>query len=928
MWMGLDLVSLLLLATISTSWAVNCPWPCRCAWVVDSLYADCSRRSIHTFPNFDGIPVEHLDLSGNQFSQFPTQYADIDSLIYLDLSNNQISALDGKSLIGFTSLRTLLLGNNSIGSWEALSPNEAFKYAPSLKHLGLDGNQLGSFGSGESFELLTSQSLTDLELSSCGISVLGGDQLMNQLPNLERLNLANNQLTQMAPLPSRSLRSLDLSNCSIQHLSGFFLDSLQHLEALNLSRNTHLEFGGLVEDPVLTYELRKLDVSYCNLDSIELSGLPQLTELRLRGNLLRIVDATSFANNTMLEVLDLSQNVLRLLGQDVFANLKRLKQLNLAFNEIARLDRNIIRNNDVLVELNLSRNVLQKLTRIVSNSVRTINMSWCEISSIESSALSSLSVIQKLDLSNNLISDFPTFMRSETLQQLNLANCRLTTVRNNTFREFPELADLHLNGNRLTSPIPPYYFGSNKFLDQLWLGDNPWICDCHNPLFVEFYDYLTAKPAKIKDKNHLRCAAPAIFYNKLWEFACADVWIQNARSSSGGEKAWSIIMITLLLLGGLILAYACLQKFLKKRKIRDNHREYAENDDELRRIRDLNERILLEDATPSIHQQQQEISLLPSYEDALRMPKLVRPVKSMMDLSGPERARNSRKLRRSQTHAEGEGSQSEAEDSSLQLDSRQRFRSVEMLSNRDKERTAQYGPYRRTGYMEYSQSGSRRFSIEESRFPAAHLKTQNLQSAEQIGNFQSYENSPYTKRKPKIAEIPPFKRVNMAAESVEFLTDPEYDDAVASKPGSPFAKRKPKKLQALPPPPPTMKVSAQVYTLQPSPVLELDPAIEDYFSAAKKQASSSTIASDFQELHAPELRSLPDESRSSVSRSPSESEHDLERAKRRKRKNSSSRRVSGSFTAANAGNDGSSSSSASDSEQRARVHRPMRETLF
>ncbi|XP_016930587.3 insulin-like growth factor-binding protein complex acid labile subunit [Drosophila suzukii] len=907
---------LLLFGIISSCLAVSCPWPCRCTWVVDSLYADCSRRSLQIYPNFDGIPVEHLDLSGNQFGEFPTQYADMDSLIYLDLSNNQISAIGSKTLIGFTSLRTLLLANNSIDSWEALSPNEAFKYAPSLKRLGLDGNRLGSFGNGESFELLTSSSLTELEISSCGITTIGGDQLVNQLPGLERLNLANNKLAQIAALPSRTLRDLDLSNCSIREVSGFFLEALQNLEALNLSRNTQLQFDTLSEDPILTYVLRKLDVSYCNLDSIELSGLPQLTEIRLRGNLLRVVDATTFANNTMLEILDISQNVLRLIGQDAFANLKRLKSLNLAFNEIARLDRNFIRNNDVLVDLNLSRNVLQKLTKIVSNSVRTINMSWCEIASIESTALSSLSVIQKLDLSNNLISDMPTFMRSETLQQLNLANCRLTTVRNNTFREFPELADLHLNGNRLTSPIPPYYFGSNKFLDQLWLGDNPWICDCHNPLFMEFYDFLTSKPAKIKDKNHLRCAAPAIFYGKLWEFACADVWIVNARSSSNGEKAWSVIMITLFGLGVLILGYTCLQKFLRKQKIRQSDRELEENDEELRRIRDLNDRILLEDATPSL-QHTQEISLLPSYEDALRMPKLVRPVKSMMDLSGPERTRNSRKLRRSQTHADGEGSQSEAEDG-LQLDSRQRFRSVEMLSNRDKERTAQYGPYRRTGYMEYNQSGSRRFSIEDSRFPAAHLKTQNLQSAEQIGNFQSYENSPYTKRRPKIAEIPPFKRVNMMADSVEFLTDPEYED-MGSKHGSPFAKRKPK--TPILPPPPTMKVSAQVYTLQQSPVLELDPAIEDYFSAAKKQASSSTIASDFQELEEPELRSLPDDNRSSVSRS--DVEQDLERGKRKKRKNSASRRVSGSFTAANA-----AESSSSDSEHNVLVHKPMRETLF
>ncbi|XP_017054084.1 uncharacterized protein LOC108096744 [Drosophila ficusphila] len=913
MRIGLELV-ILLLGFLSSCVAVNCPFPCRCSWVVDSLYADCSRRNLLTYPSFDGIPVEHLDLSGNKFEEFPTQYADIDSLIYLDLSNNHISSIDSNTLIGFTLLRTLLLGNNSIESWQALSPNEAFINAPSLKRLNLDGNTLGSFSNGESFDMLTSQSLTELELSSCGITSIGGDQLINQLPNLERLNLANNKLSQIAALPSRTLRALDLSNCNIQSFSGYFLEAMENLEVLNLSRNTQLQFDSLSDDPILTYMLRILDVSYCNLDSIELNGLPQLTEVRLRGNLLRTVDANTFANNTMLEILDLSQNVLRLIGKDAFTNLKRLKKLNLAFNEIARLDRNFIQSNDVLVELNLSRNVLQKLTRIVSNSVRIINMSWCEITAIESTALSSLSVIQNLDLSNNLISDIPTFMRSATLQHLNLANCRLTTVRNNTFREFPELADLHLNGNRLTSPIPPQYFSSNKFLDQLWLGDNPWICDCHSPLFVEFYDFLTSKPAKIKDKSHLRCAAPAIFYGKLWEFACSDVWIVTARSSSNGEKAWSIIMITLLVLGALVMAYACLQKFLKKRKIRESDREFEENDDELRRIRDLNNRILQEEGTPSI-QHTQEISLLPSYEDALRMPKLERPVKSMLDLSGPQRTRNSRKLRRSQTH-DPEGSQSE-EDEGLQLDSRQRFRSVEMLSNRDKERTAQYGPYRRTGYMEYNQSGSRIFSTEDARFPAAHLKTQNLQSAEQIGNFQSYENSPYTKRKPKIAEIPPFKRVNMMADSVEFLTDPEFED-VASKPGSPFAKRKPKPPL---PPPSSMKVSAQVYTMQQSPVLELDPAIEDYFSAAKKQPSSSTIASDFQELEEPELRSLPDDNRSSISRS--DVEQDLERGKRKKRKNSASRRVSGSFSAANAAD-----SSSSDSEHHALVHKPMRETLF
>jgi len=62
------------------------------------------------------------------------------------------------------------------------------------------------------------------------------------------------------------------------------------------------------------------------------------------------------------------------------------------------------------------------------------------------------------------------------------------------------------------------------------------------------------------------------------------VWIVNARRSSNGEKAWSVIMITLFGLGVLILGYTCLQKFLRKQKIRQSDRELEENDEELRRM--------------------------------------------------------------------------------------------------------------------------------------------------------------------------------------------------------------------------------------------------------------------------------------------------------------------------------------------------------
>lgn len=289
-----------------------------------------------------------------------------------------------------------------------------------------------------------------------------------------------------------------------------------------------------------------------------------------------------------------------------------------------------------------------------------------------------------------------------------------------------------------------------------------------------------------------------------------------------------------------------------------------------------------------------EVNLLPSYEDAIRMPKPVRPVKSMVDLTSDAPARRSR-FKNSRTNPEEDISEVEPD---LHLDYRTRFRSEEMLSNRDKERVQPIDPTRRTGHITYNPSGTNLPAIFDSRFPPAHMKSQNLQSAEKIGNFQSYENSPYTKRKPKIAEIPPFKRANLRSDSVEFLTDPEYD--VPSKPNSPFAQRKPKKSMA--------------------PGVPLTPAVEDYFGdSPKPEKKDSPQGSDFHVIIEPDIVSLKDGNISSDS----SADQDVIKARRKKLRNPSSRRASGNFTAAAA-----AAGDSSEDEPIVVVHRPMRETLF
>lgn len=89
----------------------------------------------------------------------------------------------------------------------------------------------------------------------------------------------------------------------------------------------------------------------------------------------------------------------------------------------------------------------------------------------------------------------------------------LSVIRNTTFQQFPELAQLKLNGNRFTNPFPREYFQSNKYLDAMWMGDNTWICNCQDHTFIDFYDYLTMAPARVSLFNWLsNKACPLNFF--------------------------------------------------------------------------------------------------------------------------------------------------------------------------------------------------------------------------------------------------------------------------------------------------------------------------------------------------------------------------------------------------------------------------------
>lgn len=448
------------------------------------------------------MQIEILDLSDNQFTEIPRELAQFPRLHYLDMSTNNISQLPEDALAGMTSLSILILSQNYISNWADLHPNRLLLQATNLRELRLANNQFTSFSSNDGGLVLASTSLRYLDLSSCRIAKVSGPEVIGGLTNLEYLKLSDNPIVSISSMVSRSLKKLELNSCKLAALQPTVFTGLEALKEVNLAHNYRLSLGSPDEKSyVQSGSLRKINLSHCNMNSLDLQGFPQLLTAIVRENMIQQLGRDSFTGTPLLEHIDLSFNSIHNIHPEAFRPLLHLKTLDLSFNMISRVDGKLFKSNDLLTDVNLSRNFIGRLSRITADSLAFLNLSWCEIMSIEPDALASMGRLGELDLSHNLLSDIPDALSSDSLQTLDLSMCRLSTIRNGTFTGFPELARLNLAGNRFTTPFRVDFFRENPYLRELRLGDNPWRCDCRSDDFFQFFQFLTDPPGRVSDAS-------------------------------------------------------------------------------------------------------------------------------------------------------------------------------------------------------------------------------------------------------------------------------------------------------------------------------------------------------------------------------------------------------------------------------------------
>ena len=149
---------------------------------------------------------------------FTHQFQDLHNLKEIDLRFNGISSIDGLS--GLTKLEQLMVGHNAISKFEGSFVN--------IRTLWLDHNPITTF------DLKSpSQGLTILNLAASSIASLK-DTLFENLPNLTKLNLDKNHLTNL-PKEIGRLKRLEYLSIAKNPLEGLpsSIGQLEHLHTLD-----------------------------------------------------------------------------------------------------------------------------------------------------------------------------------------------------------------------------------------------------------------------------------------------------------------------------------------------------------------------------------------------------------------------------------------------------------------------------------------------------------------------------------------------------------------------------------------------------------------------------------------------------------------------------------------------------------------------
>lgn len=457
--------------------------PDDCAWKLrdndDEVLLACTLRTINSemdTTNFSAIPSEHTvsllvscDPSVTARSSVENQsFAHLVRLRELELDSCKLAVWPAATLAGLGDLRNLTVRTGA-SDWPDAAGTATMEIAA------------GSFAHAVRLERL--------DLSTNNLPALP-ENAFCQLPNLVYLNLSRNRIQDVADLGFKERTPPPPQPLISGHDDVYAtVDAYQRKPASG----------------PCPLDVRTVDVSWNRIASLPSNGfgsLRRLTELRLAGNEISMVNDTPLGGLASLEILDVSSNnivslpanmfkdvaesikqiyaqnnSIGALPTNIFLNLYQLTSLDLSYNQLtsAHIDANTFSGLIRLVTLNLSNNKITKMDPTIFHDLYTLqilNLGGNAIDSVPNDAFIPLRNLDTLILSNNRIVEISPLALNGlyALTLLSLDGNKLADVHRDCFRNCTTLQDLNLSGNVLRTV--PAALREMRLLKTVDLGEN------------------------------------------------------------------------------------------------------------------------------------------------------------------------------------------------------------------------------------------------------------------------------------------------------------------------------------------------------------------------------------------------------------------------------------------------------------------------